>query len=161
MAFAESSVFRAGLGAWLEILIIIQHVFPTELSVFSRYSNLMIYPIANKVNKYTVVTEAHKECTCAAYAPANLLQKANSGSNWRLSSEQVGGTECSCVCHVLGTGGISPGYFLPQQGIVSMFLSGVGRQPISASPVLFLANEVWFTWLKCCRLCEHECSQAS
>ena len=29
----------------------------------------------------------------AAYAPANLLQKANSGSNWRLSSERVGGTE--------------------------------------------------------------------
>ena len=33
----------------------------------------------------------------AAYAPANLLQKANSGSNWRLSSERVGGTECSFV----------------------------------------------------------------
>jgi len=32
---------------------------------------------------------------------------------------------------------------LPKQGIVSMFFSGVGRQPISASPVLFLANEVW------------------
>jgi hypothetical protein len=29
--------------------------------------------------------------------------------------------------------------FLPQQGIVSMFFSGVGRQPISALPVLFLA----------------------
>ena len=27
------------------------------------------------------------------------------------------------------------------------FFSGVGRQPISASPVLFLANEVWITWL--------------
>ena len=35
------------------------------------------------------------------------------------------------------------GLFLPQQGIVSMFFSGVGRQPISASPVLFLANEGW------------------
>jgi len=46
--------------------------------------------------------------------------------------------------------------FLPRQCIVSMFFSGVGRQPISASPVLFLANEVWITWLKCCRLCEHE-----
>jgi len=56
-------------------------------------------PITKK-NKYTVVTEAHKECTYAAYAPANLLQKANSGSNWRLSSERVGGTECSFVCHV-------------------------------------------------------------
>ena len=40
--------------------------------------------------------------TCAAYAPANSLQKANSGSNWRLSSGQVGGTECSYVCHVPG-----------------------------------------------------------
>jgi len=38
---------------------------------------------------------------------------------------------------------------LPQQGIVSMFFSGVGRQPISASPVLFLANEGWITWLQC------------
>ena len=37
-----------------------------------------------------------------------------------------------------------------------MIFTGVGRQPISASPVLFLANEVWITWLKCCRLCEHE-----
>jgi hypothetical protein len=35
-----------------------------------------------------------------------------------------------------------------------MFFSGVGRQPISASPVLFLANEGWITWLQCCRLCE-------
>jgi len=39
-------------------------------------------PITKK-NKYTVVTEAQKECTCAAYALAKLLQKANSGSNWR------------------------------------------------------------------------------
>jgi len=38
--------------------------------------------------------------------------------------------------------------FLPQQGIVSTFFSGVGRQPISASPVLFLANEGWITWLQ-------------
>jgi len=60
-------------------------------------------PIAKKI-KYTVVTEAHKECTCAAYAPANLLQKANSGSNWRLSSEQVGGTEWAVRWHL----GISP-----------------------------------------------------
>ena len=33
-----------------------------------------------------------------------------------------------------------------------MFFLGVGRQPISASPVLFLANEVWITGLQCCRL---------
>jgi len=33
--------------------------------------------------------------------------------------------------------------FLPQQGIVSIFFSGLGRQPISASPVLVLANEVY------------------
>jgi len=39
------------------------------------------------------------------------------------------------------------GLFLPQQGIVSMFFLGAGRQPISASPVLFLADEVWVTWL--------------
>ena len=37
--------------------------------------------------------------------------------------------------------------FLPQQGIASMFFSGAGRKPISASPVLFLANEVWIMWL--------------
>ena len=37
------------------------------------------------------------------------------------------------------------GLFLPQQGIVSMFFSGAGRQPISASPVLFLANVVCFS----------------
>ena len=35
--------------------------------------------------------------------------------------------------------------FLPQQGIVSMFFSGPGRKPISASPVIFLANVVWIT----------------
>ena len=32
-----------------------------------------------------------------SYALANSLQKAYQGSNWRLSSEQVGGTECSFV----------------------------------------------------------------
>ena len=101
-------------------------------------------PKTKKV-KYTAATEAHKECTWAARALANLLQKANSGSNWRLSSEQVGGTECSFVCYVPGPRGIFLGYILPQQGIVSMSFSGAGRQPISASPVLFLANEVWAT----------------
>ena len=52
-----------------------------------------------------------------------------------LSSEQAGGTECSFVCHAPGprsTRHLSS--FLraifPQQGIVSMFFSGVGRQPI-------------------------------
>jgi len=39
--------------------------------------------------------------TCAAFALANSLQKANSGSNC-LSSEQVGGTEFSFVYHVPG-----------------------------------------------------------
>ena len=48
---------------------------------------------------------------------------------------------------VPGPRGISPGYLLPQQGIASMVFSGVGRQPISASPVLFLASEVRITWL--------------
>jgi len=33
----------------------------------------------------------------SSFALANLLQKANSGSSWRLSSEQFGGTECSVV----------------------------------------------------------------
>ena len=44
------------------------------------------------------------------YAQASSLQKANSGSNWRLSSKQVGVSEYSFVCHVPGTRGISPGY---------------------------------------------------
>jgi len=81
----------------------------------------------------------HLSCKCASeFAPEGQLE-----SNWRLSSEQVGGTECSFVCHVPGPRGNSLGYFLPQQGIVSMFFSGVGRQPISALTVLFLANEGW------------------
>jgi len=46
-------------------------------------------PIIKK-NKCAVVTEARKEFTCAAFALANFLQKANSGFNWRLSSEQAG-----------------------------------------------------------------------
>ena len=49
---------------------------------------------------------------------------------------------------------------LPQQGIVSMFFSGAGRQPISESPVLLLANEVWIAWLYCYKLCKHECLKA-
>ena len=40
-----------------------------------------------------------------------------------------------------------------------MFFLGIGRQPIPASPVLFLASEVWVTWLQWCRLCKHEYSQ--
>jgi len=82
-------------------------------------------PITKK-NKYTVVTEAHKERTYAAYAPANLLQKANLGSNWRLSSERVGGTECSFVCHVPGTRGISPGYFCPSRASSQCFSQAPG-----------------------------------
>ena len=46
-----------------------------------------------------------------AFALANLLQKANSGSSWRLTSEKFGGTECSFVYHAPGPRGISPGYF--------------------------------------------------
>jgi len=82
-------------------------------------------PITKK-NKSTVVTEAHKECTYAAYAPANLLQKANSGSNWRLSSERVGGTEFSFMCHVPGTRGISPGYFCPSRASSQCFSQASG-----------------------------------
>ena len=44
------------------------------------------------------------------------------------------------MCHVPGPRGNSLGYFLPQQGIVSMFFSGVGRQPISAPAFLFLVT---------------------
>jgi len=51
-----------------------------------------------------------KSLSCAAFVLENLLQKANSGSNWRLSSGQVGGTECSFVYHVPGPRGISPGF---------------------------------------------------
>ena len=59
-------------------------------------------PITKK-NKHTVVTEAPKKSTCAAFALANLLQKANSGSSWHLSSEQFGGTEHVAVCTLRGT----------------------------------------------------------
>ena len=78
-------------------------------------------PITKK-NKRTVVTEAPKKSTCAAFALENFLEKANSGSNWRLSSERVGGTECSFVCHVPGTRGISPGYFAPTGHRLNVFL---------------------------------------
>ena len=44
-------------------------------------------PITKK-NKHTVVTEAPKS-TCAAFALANLLQKANSGSSWRPTDGQT------------------------------------------------------------------------
>jgi len=62
-------------------------------------------------------------------------------------NESAGLSARSCVTSQVHEG-ISPGFFLPQQGIVSMLFSGAGRQPISASPVLFLANEVWVTWLE-------------
>ena len=110
---------------------------------------LTTHPVTKK-NKCTVVTEAQRGCTCAAYTLANSLLKVNSGSNRGLSSEQVGRAGCSFVCHVPGPRGISLfflSFYLPQQGIVSMFFSGAGFQLISASPVLFLANEVWITWL--------------
>ena len=60
-------------------------------------------------------------CTYAAYAIANFLQKANSGSNWRLSSKQVGETECSFVSHFPGPRGISPGYFCPSRASSQCF----------------------------------------
>jgi len=50
-----------------------------------RSSLVKTLPITKK-NKHTVVTEAPQKSTCAAFALANLLQKADSGSNWRLSS---------------------------------------------------------------------------
>ena len=71
-----------------------------------------------------------------------MRQTVDKGAKWCLSSEQVGWTECSFVRHVPGPRGNSLSYiFLPQQGIVSMFFSGVGRQPISVSPALAL-NDV-------------------
>jgi len=156
-----NGVRRRRRGLWLFVNSWIERRdWTTRRRRMVWFCSLVNTLLITKKDKYSVVTEVHKECTCAACALANSLQKANSGSNWRLSSEQVGGTECSFVCHIPGsTRGISPGYFLPQQGIVSLFFSGVGRQPISASPVLFLANVVWITWLQCCRLCEHEWSQ--
>ena len=66
--------------------------FTTDKECYSSLVNTL--PITKNI-KYSVVTEAHKDRTYAAYAPANLLQKANFGSNWSLSSERVGGTECS------------------------------------------------------------------
>jgi len=68
-------------------------------------------------------------------------------------------TECSFVCHVPGPRGDSLDYFCPAGRRLNFFLR-LRRQPISASPVLFHANEVWVTWLQCCGLYKHECSQA-
>ena len=56
----------------------------------------------------------------------NSLQKANEGSNWRLSSEQVGGTECSFVCHVPGPRGNSLGYFCPSRASSQRFSQAPG-----------------------------------
>jgi hypothetical protein len=52
--------------------------------------------------------------------------------------------------------------FCPNRASTQCFSQapGAGRQPISASPVLFLANGVWVTWLWCCRLYKQEYSQA-
>ena len=76
------------------------------------YSSLVnTPPITNNKEKQVHSSHRGTKYTWAAYALANLLQNANSGSNCRLSSEQVGGTECSFVCHVSGLRGISLGYF--------------------------------------------------
>ena len=48
------------------------------------------------------ITGAQKYSTRASFVLATLLQKANWGSSWRLSSEQVDRTECSFLCHVPG-----------------------------------------------------------
>jgi len=81
-----------------------------------------------------------KKSTCAAFALANLLQKANSGSSWRLSSEQFGGTECSFVYHVPGPLGISPGYFCPSRASSQCFsqTSGASRSQHRLSSFLLM-----------------------
>jgi len=61
-------------------------------------------------------------CLCAS----KLAPEGNSGSNWRLSSEEVSGTECSFVCHVPGTRGISPGYFCPNRASSQCFSQASG-----------------------------------
>jgi len=45
------------------------------------------------------------------------------------------------VYHVPGPRGISPGYFLPQKGVVSMFFSGAGRQPEKKRKKMGLGEE--------------------
>ena len=97
----------------------------TTLFLDIRTSLVNTLPITKKT-KHTVVTVAHKKYTYAAFALANSLQKANSGSNWRLSSEQVGGTEFSFVCHVPGPRGISPGYFCPSRTSSQCFSQALG-----------------------------------
>jgi len=52
-------------------------------------------PITKKKKHTHSSHRGTKKSACAAFALANLLQKAKSGSSWRLSSEQFGGTECS------------------------------------------------------------------
>ena len=53
--FGVSRVLRAGLEAWQSSLV-------------------NTFPITKK-NKYPVVTEAHKECTYAAYAPQQIFSR--------------------------------------------------------------------------------------
>ena len=85
---------------------------------------------------YTLVTEAQKECTCAAYVLANLLQKANSGSKWRLTPEQVGGTKYSFVCHVPYPRDISLGHFTPPKD----FLEGPAVDRLRPADLTFDSN---------------------
>ena len=63
-----------------------------------------------------MVAQVDYYSTWAANALANSLQKANYGSNWRLSSEQVGGAECSFVCHVPGPRDNTLDYFFAPAG---------------------------------------------
>jgi len=54
------------------------------------------------------------------------MANSGSGSNWRLSSEHVGGAECSFVCHVPGPRGVAPGYFCPSRATSQCFSQASG-----------------------------------
>ena len=81
----------------------------------------------------------HSSCICASkFAPEGQITGAFP------PTKSAGLSSRSCVTSQVHQA-ILWAIFLPQHGIVSMFFSGVGRQPISASPVLFLANEGWIS----------------
>jgi len=89
-----------------------------QIKIYARGKcSLLFYRVSN-IHECLFFLSPHKDCACAAYAPAKLLEKANSGFNWRFSSEQVGGTECSFVCHVPGPRGISPGYLNDREVVI-------------------------------------------
>ena len=88
----------------------------------------------------------HLSCICASkFAPEGQLW-LQLAPFLRISRR---GWVLVCVSRPRSTGLFS-GLFLPQQGIASTFFSGAGRQPISAPPVLFLANQLWMYGSRSC-----------